>query len=120
MLEITRATLTLLRETIENDPRSRLLDEKEALLSGSKEVEILSKNAKEKAEEYAKATRFEDEEGKARATKAFHEAKKALDEHPLTRDYQAAYSEVRRLLTEIESILFAPYRDRIRCGGHHD
>ncbi len=120
MLEITRASLTLLRETIENDPRSRLLDEKEALLSGSKEVEILSRNAKEKAEEYAKATRPEDEEGKTRATKAFHEAKKALDEHALCRDYQAAYSEVRRLLSEIESILFAPYRDRIRCGGHHD
>ena len=120
MLEITRASLTLLRETIENDPRSRLLDEKEALLSSSEEVEILSKNAKEKAEEYAKAMKVEDEEGKARTTKAFHEAKKALDEHPLCRDYQTAYSEVRRLLSEIESILFASYRDHVRCGGHHD
>ena len=120
MNETTRASLFLLREVLENDPRSRLLDEKEALLSGSKEVEILSRNAKEKAEEYAVAMKVEDEEGKTRATKAFHEAKKALDEHPLTRDYQAAYSEVRRLLSEVESILFAPYRDRIRCGGHHD
>ena len=120
MNETTRASLFLLREVLENDPRSRLLDEKEVLLSASSEVARLSGIAKEKAEAYARASDSEDEATKAEATKAFHEAKKALDEHPLCRDYQAAYSEVRRLLSEIESILFAPYRDRIRCGGHHD
>ena len=120
MNETTRASLFLLREVLENDPRSRLLDEKEALLSGSEEVEILSRNAKEKAEEYAKATRFEDEEGKARATKAFHEAKKALDEYPLCRDYQLAYGALRRLNESVEKILFGPFAEATFCGRSHD
>ena len=120
MNETTRASLFLLREVLENDPRSRLLDEKEVLLSASSEVARLSGIAKEKAEAYARASDSEDEAKKAKATKAFHEAKKALDEHPLCRDYQLAYGALRRLNESVEKILFGPFAEATFCGRSHD
>ena len=120
MNETTRASLFLLREVLENDPRSRLLAEKEVLLSASSEVARLSGIAKEKAEAYARASDSEDEAKKAEATKAFHEAKKALDEHPLCRDYQLAYGTLRRLNESVEKILFGPFVEATFCGRSHD
>ena len=108
MNETTRASLFLLREVLENDPRSRLLDEKEVLLSASSEVARLSGIAKEKAEAYARASDSEDE------------AKKALGEHPLCRDYQLAYGALRRLNEGVEKILFGPFAEATFCGRSHD
>ena len=118
MEEALRETLLILAAAIKEDPRLLALDEIDSRLSKSEEVAELSEKAKEKVVDYAYNR---DHFGEAsELTKASqHEAylaKKALDEHPLSKEYQAKYRPVRELYAEIDYIILSPYRDKPRCG----
>lgn len=97
---------------LESDPRTLSVEEMEKELNGSEEVASLSTKAKAALEEFALAKdRYgpEDDIVKARLHDLYL-AKKALDEHPLSIEYNCRYVALRRLYAEIDEILLGQYR----------
>ena len=45
--------------------------------------------------------------------KELHEAKLALDNHPLVKEYLSCYKEVRELYSELNNILFANFNSNL-------
>ena len=113
----THEILTLLQAALSEDPRSVALETAEEALENSEEVRALSNKAKLAYEEFGYA---QDHFGlESPITKErqhdLYLAKKALDEHPLSRDYAKKYALVRSLYAEIDALLIGPYRDKRVC-----
>lgn len=106
-----------LRSALDNDPRILQLAKSEEALSASEEITSLKKVVDEASERYSfDVSHFGEESENAKAS--LHElflAKKSLDEHPLSRQYNADYSVVRKLYGQIDSELIGPYRAHRRC-----
>ena len=117
MEEGTRIALEELREALADDLRLKKLEEAERKLNASEEVASLSQKAKEALSAYAyNRDHFGSVNELTRS--AQHEAylaKKALDEHPLSKEYNAAFKEVRILYDELDGILLSPYREKLNC-----
>lgn len=104
-----------LRKTIKNDPRVILLDEIEKKMSDDKKVMALSYRKDVAVDEYNDALNHfgEDNEITIKARQKAYEAKKNLDLHPLVKEYNKAYSEIRILYKEINDILFDDFK--VKC-----
>ena len=119
MNESTREILYTLSSLILEDPRLISLKEAEERLNESEEVATLSNLTKRKMETYA-YNRDHFGENSELTKDSLHElylAKKKLDEHPLSLDYQRKYSVVRKLYDELDSMLISPFREPLRCEG---
>lgn len=119
METITVKYLSALKEALASDPRSIALKEIEKQLEESEEVRLLSNKAKEAMEElgYAQEHFGVDSPFSKEKQKELYLAKKALDEHPLSREYTKRYAIIRSLYGEIDALLIGPYRDKRVCLG---
>ena len=113
----TLKTLTLLKEALAADPRSLALKQVEKDLEGSEEIRLLSNKAKEAMEELAYAQGHYGPNSPLSKDKQreLYLAKKALDEHPLSREYSKRYAIIRSLYGEIDALLIGPYREKRVC-----
>ena len=113
----TIQALLNLRSAVDSDPRVLQLSKSEEALNASEEVRSLKAKVDEASERYSfEVSHFGEESESAKSS--LHElflAKKALDEHPLSRQYNADYSIVRKLYGQIDSELIGPYRSQRRC-----
>ena len=100
-----------LKNELENDPRVIRLNELEKELNNSQEVALLVMKKDNANNDYNDILRHskEDSEEAKKYQHILYEAKKALDEHPLVRRYNAAYKEVRELYDNISDILFSSF-----------
>ncbi|MCR5078625.1 MAG: hypothetical protein K6B65_01715 [Bacilli bacterium] len=117
MEERTRELLYVLSSLLESDARCLALKEAEVRLNESDEVRSLSSITKAKMESYAynKDHFGENSELTKSSLHELYLAKKALDEHPLSKDYQRKYAIVRRLYDELDLILISPFREPLQC-----
>ena len=121
MKEATLQKLLLLKKAIDEDKRIKTLDALEEKISSSKEIASLSKEMKNKAEVYANSLYFDGSDSNATPTaqKELYKAKLALDTNPLAKEYNDAYKDVRRLLSLVDTCLFAKYSLNVSCGEKH-
>ena len=98
-----------LKDALKNDERIILLNKLEKEMENNEEVIILSRQKDECMDRYNDVLRFYNEDSKKakESLKRLHEAKLALDMHPLVRQYLAAYKEVRELYEKINYDLFS-------------
>ena len=103
-----------LKETIKNDSRVAKLDEIERQMSNSEEVMALAYKKDCANDEYNDALNHfgENNEITNEARKKLYEAKRDLDMHPLVKEYNKAYAEVRLLYKEINDILFDDFKEK--------
>ena len=107
-----------LKDTLANDPRVIRLNEIEKKMNEDEEVMSLAYQKDMAAVNYSDILNHfpeESEEAKA-ALKRLHEAKLALDSHPLVREYLSAYKEVRLLYEDINNILFSGFSANLKPG----
>ncbi len=111
MIDDTYKIATQLKEQLENDPRVIRLNEIEDKLNNNKEVTLLAIKKDKANNEYNDILRHfdKDSETAIKYQKILYEAKKELDEHPLVREYNVAYKEVRELYNQISDILFSSF-----------
>ena len=104
-----------LKESLTNDPRVIRLNELEKKMNNDEEVMALAYRKDVAATNYSDVlNHFSEESEEAKeALKKLHEAKLALDSHPLVREYLSAYKEVRELYEEINEILFANFNSNL-------
>ena len=102
-----------LAEQLQHDPRIIALRNFELRLNQDIEVKHLSQTMHECALIY-EASR-EDEIRLQVAQQQLHQAKLALDSHPLVREYYKIYRPVRELYVSIQDRLFTPFNLHI-CG----
>ena len=121
MNALTENKLLELKEAIAADPRVKALEGLEKKLSQDEEVLSLSKAKDEAERKYNEVLRvFAAESSKAKeAQKALFAAKLALDEHPLVKEYNAAFVAVKDLYLMMDDILFSSFRHPHSCGGKH-
>ena len=112
-----RETLNTLSDALKEDPRLKELAEKDQALNASEEVHLLSEKAKDALSEFAynKDHFGEGHELTLKAQRNAYLAKKALDEHPLSKEYNASYKKVRELYDAMDRLLLAPYREKVSC-----
>ena len=105
-----------LKNALINDERIIKLQEAEKKMNESKEVQILSYKKDIAISNYSDALNHfsKDSEEIKQYQKELHLAKKALDEHPLVKDYLSCYIKVRDLYNEINDILFSNLRENLR------
>ena len=98
-----------LKELLSHDERIILLDTLEKKLNENEEVMALAYQKDVAATNYSDALNHfsESSEEVKKAQVALFEKKKALDNHPLVREYLDAYSKVRDLYFAINDILFS-------------
>ena len=103
-----------LRDTIKNDPRIIALEDIDKRMSDNKEVMALAYRKDVAVDEYNDAVRHfgEEHEITIKARQKLYEAKKELDLHPLVKEYNKAYAEVRLLFKEINDILFDDFKEK--------
>ena len=101
-------SLIILKEGIERDSRVIKLNELDNKLSHNEEVMVLSYRKDEANRIYNDAVKYFGEESKEvkDAQKILYEAKLNLDNHPLVKEYNMAYKEVRLLYEQINIELF--------------
>lgn len=104
-----------LKETIKNDPRILLLEEIDKKMSNDREVMSLAYKKDVALDEYNDTLNHfgENNEITIKARQKLYEAKRELDLHPLVKEYNKAYSEVRLLYKEINDILFDDFK--VKC-----
>ena len=97
-----------LKESIDNDPRVIRLNELDKKLSSNEEVMTLSYKKDVALVNFEDALKHfkEDSEEVRNAQKALYEAKKNLDLHPLVKEYNEVYKQVRLLYNKINQELF--------------
>lgn len=97
-----------LKESLKNDPRILKLEKLEKEMDNDKSVMALAYAKDVASSEYSDILNHfaEDSETARKYQKKLYEAKKALDEHPLVKEYLSAYKEVRELYSQINNILF--------------
>ena len=116
---LTVNLLNELREALNADPRVLALSEAEASLSSDEEANAKKTLADKAEEEYENAIKLHGQDS-PEAKAALHDlylAKKALDELPVSRQYNKCYQEVRRLYDEIDGRVLGPFRSLPRCKG---
>lgn len=111
MMDDTYKIAEELKEQLENDPRVIHLNEVEDKLNNSQEVTLLVIKKDKANNEYNDILRHFDKgsDEAIKYQKILYSAKKELDEHPLVREYNAAYKEVRELYDQISDILFSSF-----------
>ena len=100
-----------LKDQLDNDPRVIRLNQLENELNNSEEIALLvikKDNANNDYNDILRHFSKESEEA-LKYQKILYTAKKELDEHPLVREYNAAYKEVRELYDQISNILFSSF-----------
>lgn len=104
-----------LKKAIDEDPRVLKLNELDKKISLNEEVKRFSMMVKNKEEEYSSLlSQFgEKNESVIAKRRELYEAKLALDSLPLTKEYFAAFVEVRDLYLLIDDILFSPFRKKV-------
>ena len=97
-----------LKKSLDNDPRIIKLNELEKKMNEDKEVIALAYAKDVASSEYSDILNHysQDSETAKKYQKKLYAAKKALDEHPLVKEYLKAYVEVRNLYSEINAIVF--------------
>lgn len=98
-----------LNQEISSDSRVILLDEIEKKMNDDEEVMALSYKKDVAVDNYEFALNHFGEKSKEveEAQKKLHEAKLALDSHPVVREYLEAYGKVRDMYFEINELLFS-------------
>ena len=110
--------LLKLKESIENDSRVLALNEVDARLSSNEEVMKLSYKKDMAVIEYEDAINHfgQTHEITLKAQKKLYEAKKELDSHPLVKEYNQKYQEVRLMYNHINEELFGRFISKNRCA----
>lgn len=103
-----------LKSALENDPRVLRLKELDKLLNENEEVMALAYRKDNANREYEDALRFfkEDSPEVKEKQRLLYEAKYNLDVHPLVKEYNQAYKEVRLLYEEVNKELFKDFGDK--------
>ena len=102
----------LLKEAIEKDPRILLLNQLEKEIENNEEVMVLSYKKDVALANYEDTIKyFKDDQDKIQnAQKLLAESKYNLDTHPLVKQYNKAYLEVKLMYEEINKQLFYIFR----------
>lgn len=102
----------LLKEAIEKDPRILLLNQLEKEIENNEEVMVLSYKKDVALANYEDTIKyFKDDQDKIqKAQKLLAESKYNLDIHPLVKQYNKAYLEVKLMYEEINKQLFYIFR----------
>lgn len=102
----------LLKEAIEKDPRILLLNQLEKEIENNEEVMVLSYKKDVALANYEDVIKyFKDDQDKIqKAQKLLAESKYNLDIHPLVKQYNKAYLEVKLMYEEINKQLFYIFR----------
>lgn len=105
-------SLEKLKVALDNHPAVLKLAEIETRLNSNEEVMKLAYQKDLAYSAYEDATKyFSDGSSEVRKTqKKLHEAKLALDTHPLVKEYNSSYKEVRELYDMINEKLFSEFR----------
>ena len=100
-----------IKELLDKDPRVIRLNELEKQMDKNEEVMVLAYRKDNASTVYGDTLNHfgEDSPLTEKALKDLHEAKLALDNHPLVKEYLEAYKKVRELYDEINAILFANF-----------
>ena len=108
MDELTIRKAYELKEILQNDERYLLLLQKEKEMEEDEEVCLLSYKKDVANAKYNDVLRYYSNDSKEakEAQKELYEAKKELESHPKVIAYLKAYSELRKLLEEVNNILF--------------
>ena len=111
MIDGTYKIAEELKVALENDPRVIRLNELEKELNNSQEVILLAMKKDQANNDYNDILRHfsKESEEAIKYQRILYEAKKALDEHPLVKEYNATYKEVRELYSQISDILFSSF-----------
>ncbi len=107
--------LYVLKRLIDNDPRVLKLNSADNSLSNNDEACSLAYKKQESEIKYSDALKYFPENSKEvnGAQKELFIAKKHIDELPITREYYAAYKDVRELYNYINETLFAELNKRM-------
>lgn len=111
-----------LASCMKEDPRVLSLDEAEKRLKEDEVAAVLHQKLL-KAQEHYVLTRFdygEDADETKKAQKDLYQAKLALDESSVAKEYSQCFSELNFLYRTIDDLLFHPFRSVGVCGGNHD
>ena len=100
-----------LKESLNNDQRIIRLNKLEKKMDENEEVMALAYKKDMASIEYSDALNHypENSEEVQKALQKLHESKLNLDNHPLVKEYLAAYKEVRELYAKINEILFSNF-----------
>jgi hypothetical protein len=111
--------LASLKAALKADPRILALEKAEAALMASPEVIELAKRKDAAERDYEDCLAFHKETDPEALTlqKALYQAKLTLDEHPLSKAYNAAYIPVRDLYMSLDDILYSPFRKKSLFEG---
>jgi hypothetical protein len=112
-------SLLILANALKSDPRVVKLDQLEKRLMVDPAVLELSKHKDAAEQAYSLVLSYANEKSPEAlaAQKQLYLAKKALDENPLVREYNAAYIVVRDLYMALDDILYAPFRKKSLAEG---
>ena len=117
MKESIELALASLSNALKEDTRVQEMKEKENRMMESEEVIHLSHRLEEAERTYGLAVSSTDKSMIEKTKIVLHEAKLALDSHPLVKDYTEAFIIVRDLYMQIDDIIFSPYRKKVISGG---
>ena len=100
-----------LKESLQNDPRILLLNEKEDAMSNDEEAMKLCYKKDIANDEYVEMLRLfpEDSQEVKKAREKFYFTKKEFESLQVVKDYLKAYQDIRLLYEEINEILFKDF-----------
>lgn len=112
MEEKLYSSLSNLKRCIETHPDVLKLEELSKQMDENDEVKKLSYKKDLALMEYEDSLKHfsKDSSEVKNAQKSLHQAKLALDSHPLVHEYLMTYSKVRELYDKINEELFVPFR----------
>lgn len=104
-----------LKDAMKGDPRFLELKEKEEAALKSSGVQELRNKMEEVAKRYEEALSYSSKDSKEikELEKELFLAKKAFDNHPLMKEYTAAFSVTKYLTLQMDDILFGPFRKKV-------
>lgn len=113
--------LSSLKDALKGDPRVLALEKAEAALTASPEVIELAKKKDAAERDYEDCLSYhkETDPEAIKLQKVLYQAKLTLDEHPLSKAYNAAYIPVRDLYMALDDILYSPFRKKSLFEGAH-
>lgn len=110
------ASLEKLKDAINSDPRVLRLNELNKKLNEDEEVMKLAYKKDMALVSYEDSLKHFSKDSKEvnEALKRLHEAKLSLDNHPLVKEYNEAYKEVRKMYDKINQELFDKFINKRR------
>ena len=110
-------SLNKLKEAINNDPRVLKLNELDEKLNKDEEVMKLAYQKDMALISYEDSIKHFGENSKeaSEAQKRLYETKLSLDNHPLVKEYNLAYKEVREIYNKINEEIFMRFTKTHRC-----